>query len=278
MSESLLEKWREQLRARVEAFDADGEIDVSGMRPLPPAEHIRRVNSAEKAEPRVFLRSGASDLLAIVDTLVEVVESRTHSATERPTQSAGLSFPARPAVMELGCGVGRLLRHAPPPTLARIVATDVNAESLDWCRANLPDVEYHHHDSLPPIASLPAMAFDIIYAHSVFTHIPLERQLAWLREVERLLRPGGWLAATFLGSAQQDALLDAAQRDRLSAEGAIQIFPEPAPGTSGGGPPTAYGAVCQTIAHQEAAIGSVFDLCARRQRHGRQDVLVVRRR
>jgi SAM-dependent methyltransferase len=153
----------------------------------------------------------------------------------------------------------------------------VNAESLDWCRTNLPEVEYHHHGPLPPIASLPAAGFDIIYAHSVFTHIPLERQVAWLRELERLLRPGGWLAATFLGSAQQDALLNAEQRASLSANGAIQVHPAWVPGTTSEGP-MAFGAVCQTITHQDARVGKVFELCARRERHGRQDVLALRRR
>jgi SAM-dependent methyltransferase len=269
MSEPFLDQWRQDLRARVATFDANDQVAASETRPLPPPALIRRVNSAEKADPCVFLHSGASDLLAIVETLVDAVESRT--------LGAGLPFPARPAVMELGCGVGRLLRHVPAPAQARVLATDVNTESLDWCRANLPEVEYHHDGPLPPIASLPAAAFDIIYAHSVFTHIPLERQLAWLRELERLLRPGGWLAATFLGSEQRDALLDAEQRASLSTNGAIQVHPEWAPGSTSDGP-TAFGAVCQTVAHQEATVGSVFELCTRRVRHGRQDVLALRRR
>lgn len=272
MNQGFLDRWRDDLRVKVAAFGANDRLaNEETQPPLPPPEHIRRVNSAEKAVPSVFLRSGASDLLAIVDTLADAVESWTHGGA-RP------ALPARPTVMELGCGVGRLLRHAPDPALAQIVATDVNAESLDWCRTNLPGVAYHHHGPLPPIASLPAMSIDIVYAHSVFTHIPLEHQLAWLREMARVLRPGGWLAATFLGRAQQEALLDAEQRARLAADGAIQIHPEWAPAPGGIDGPVAYGAVCQTVAHQEATVGSVFELGLRRERHGRQDVLIVRRR
>lgn len=305
MSKTFLDQWRQDLHTRVTRFADDermADIVAAEPWPLPPAELIRRVNSAEKADPQVFLRSGASDLLAIVETLADAVTTQ--------------SRPAVATVMELGCGVGRLLRHAPAasPAEARIIATDVNRESLDWCRANLPAIEYHQHDSLPPIDSLPASSVDIIYAHSVFTHIPLERQLPWLHELERLLRPGGYLAITFLGRAQQTALLDADQHARLAADGAIQIHPErateaaqPMPIAEGelqavrrivsaatrvepcrfidiGSPmridaaPVAYGVVCQTIAHQEAALSTIFDLRARRERPGRQDVVVARRR
>jgi SAM-dependent methyltransferase len=264
---TFLDQWRHGLRVKAAGFAASDPAAAAETLPLPAPEQIRRVNSAEKADLSVFLRSGVTDLLAIVDALADAIESRTSGVPP---------FPATPAIMELGCGLGRLLRHAPNPTLARVIATDVNAASLEWCRTNLPGIAYHLHGPLPPIASLPAASVDIIYAHSVFTHIPLERQLAWLREMERVLRPGGWLAATFLGRAQQEALLDAEQRARLAADGAIQIDPQRADGSSG--EPIAYGAVCQTGAHQEMMVGTVFDLCVRLERGDRQDVLVVRRR
>ena len=263
-----LNQWREELIAGSARFAASDAMVARQAQPLPPPELVRRVNSPEKADPSIFLRSGLGDLLAIVEALIRGIEAR-------PNQ--GPPVPAHPALMELGCGVGRLLRHVPVTAVARVVATDVNPETLDWCRANLPGIEYHRHCTVPPIASLPAAGFDIIYAHSVFTHIPLERQIVWLQELERLLRPGGWLAATFLGREQIDALLDAEQRAILSVRGAIEIHPEWPPGGPGGRP-AAYGAVCQTVAHQEAAFGMVFELCTRLRRPGRQDVVVLRRR
>ena len=262
MTSGFLDHWRQDLGARVAACSAGDTTIAAEGRPVPPPELILRINSAEKAEPRVFLRSGASDLLAIVETIADTVAQRGDT-----------SFPARPAIMELGCGVGRLLRHALPAAPARMVATDVDNTSLDWCRAHLPEAEYHFHGLVPPIASLPAATFDIIYAHSVFTHIPLERQAAWLEEMRRLLRPGGLLAATFLGRAQQDALLNAEQRATLLADGAIQIHPN----WNGSETPAAYGAVCQTIAHQEARLGTALEVCRRKERNERQDVVVARR-
>ena len=267
MRRPFLDHWRDDLRAIATALDTHGSRDRGDARPIPPPELIRRVNSAEKADAAVFLRSGVSDLQAIVETLADAVESRTRDR-EPP-------FPAHPTIMELGCGLGRLLRHAPDPALAHVIATDVNAGSLDWCRAHLLNVDYHLHGPLPPIASLPAASIDVVYAHSVFTHVPLEHQTVWLRELARLLRPAGWLAITCLGHVQQEALLNEEEQAILRTTGAIQIRPEYMPGHDD---PVMYGAVCQTVADQEATVGAVFDIVRRRERHARQDVVVARRR
>lgn len=267
MRRQLLDRWRDDLGATVTALGTNGPIVTADARPVPLPEIIRRVNSAEKADASVFLRSGASDLLAIVETLADAV------ASSMPDGESPRS--AHPTIMEMGCGVGRLLRHAPEPALARMIATDVNAASLGWCRTHLPGVDYHLHGPLPRIASLAAASIDVVYAHSVFTHIPLEHQVVWLRELERLIRPGGWLAITLLGRAQQEALLNEQQQAILRTNGEVQIYPDAIPGHGGS---VTYGAVCQTVARQEAAVGEVFDIARRQQRHGRQDVVVARRR
>jgi len=41
--------------------------------------------------------------------------------------------------------------------------------------------------------------FDLIYAHSVFTHIDLDSQIAWLAEFRRLTVPGGFVRITTMG-------------------------------------------------------------------------------
>ena len=128
---------------------------------------------------------------------------------------------------------------------------------------------------MPPIASVPAASIDVVYAHSVFTHIPLEHQVVWLRELERLIRSGGWLAITFLGRAQQEALLNEQQQATLRMKGEVQIDPGAMPGHEGS---VTYGAVCQTVARREAAVGAWFEIARRRERHSRQDVVVARRR
>src|SRR6185503_21358796 len=38
--------------------------------------------------------------------------------------------------------------------------------------------------------------FDVVYAYSVFTHLPEDVQTHWLAEISRVLKPGGVLVAT----------------------------------------------------------------------------------
>jgi SAM-dependent methyltransferase len=217
------------------------------------------VNAPDKAEPRVFVQSGLADLLAVVEAL----------------DAAGGALPEGAAILELGCGVGRLLRHLPDGR-GRVAATDINEDCLAWCRANLPGIECHLHGSTPPIGTLAGEAFDLIYANSVFTHIPLERQHAWLTEARRLLRPGGWLVATVLGVTHADLLLDPTARALLASRGELEVHPEQTADASDGSP-TAFGAVFQTRKQQEAAFGAVFEECTVRERPGSQDIIVSRR-
>jgi SAM-dependent methyltransferase len=253
-SEPALGQWRARLERRLAAARAG---DLSDPAPLPPVSLIASVNAPDKTDPRVFVESGLGDLLALVDAL----------------DAAGGVLPERPAVLELGCGVGRLLRHV-PPELADVTATDINENALAWCRANLQHVECHHHGPEPPIAALGGERFDLVYANSVFTHIPLDRQHDWVSEVHRLLRPGGWIVATVLGATHQELLLDAAGRSELAERGALQITPVP---SAEGGEPVAWGAVFQSAPRLEALFGALFERFTLRERPGWQDVIVARR-
>jgi ubiquinone/menaquinone biosynthesis C-methylase UbiE len=47
----------------------------------------------------------------------------------------------------------------------------------------------------PPLA-YEANHFDFIYALSVFTHLPESLQTAWMSELARVLKPGGYLLMT----------------------------------------------------------------------------------
>src|SRR3546814_6253266 len=55
-------------------------------------------------------------------------------------------------------------------------------------------------DLTPPLAFADE-SFDLVYALSVFTHIPLELQRDWLDELRRVLVPGGYLLCTVTDDA-----------------------------------------------------------------------------
>jgi 2-polyprenyl-3-methyl-5-hydroxy-6-metoxy-1,4-benzoquinol methylase len=103
------------------------------------------------------------------------------------------------AVLDFGCGCGRTSRHWGRP----IHGTDVQSELVEWCQQHLPG-SYRVNDPEPPTA-YPDSLFDVVYAVSVFTHLTEDRQVRWLGEFARLIRPGGLLMLTTHG-------------DRLAAE------------------------------------------------------------
>jgi SAM-dependent methyltransferase len=99
-------------------------------------------------------------------------------------------------VLDIGCGVGRLTRVI-AETAAHVHAIDVSAEMLQQARelnAHLTNVTWHHGDgtTLHPVADA---SVDAVVSHVVFQHIPDPAiTLGYVREMGRVLRPGGWAA------------------------------------------------------------------------------------
>jgi ubiquinone/menaquinone biosynthesis C-methylase UbiE len=99
-------------------------------------------------------------------------------------------------VVDIGCGIGRMTR-ALAARADRVIAIDVSGEMLTRARslnAHLDNVEWIHGDgqSLAPIADASA---DGCFSHVVFQHLPdPDTTLAYVRDMGRVLRPGGWAA------------------------------------------------------------------------------------
>lgn len=114
----------------------------------------------------------------------------------RMLASVGARLGSQDTVLDLGCGVGRLAR-----VLARRVAhvhgIDVSAEMLTRARGNLVEeanVTLHQGDGtgLDPIDDA---SVDAVVSLVVFQHIPDPSvTLGYVREMGRVLRPGGWAA------------------------------------------------------------------------------------
>jgi SAM-dependent methyltransferase len=106
----------------------------------------------------------------------------------------GAEIPTEATVVEIGCGVGRLTRVI-AARAARVVALDVSPEMLERARRHHPglaNVEWRLGDgiSLQPV---PDGSADVCISHVVFQHIPDPAiTLGYVREMGRVLRPGGW--------------------------------------------------------------------------------------
>ncbi len=101
------------------------------------------------------------------------------------------------AALDFGCGCGRtLLWLARQFPNVRWHGADVDAESIEWCRASIPGGVFSVNGALPPLPYDDG-SFDLIYGVSVFTHLSEEHQRAWLPELRRILKPRGLLLLSF---------------------------------------------------------------------------------
>jgi SAM-dependent methyltransferase len=101
------------------------------------------------------------------------------------------------AMLDFGCGCGRVIRywgrHSGP-----VHGTDYNPELIRWCERYLPFAQFRVNELDPPL-HYPDSSFDLIYALSVFTHLDEARQLAWMAELRRIAKPGGYVIITSHG-------------------------------------------------------------------------------
>ncbi len=98
----------------------------------------------------------------------------------------------------------------------RFFGVDLNPRSVRLCSGHLPG-SYAANRLQPPLEFPPA-AFDLIYAHSVLTHLTERVAQAWLAEFSRLLRPGGLAIITFHDEDYARAWAPASVQARLGAE------------------------------------------------------------
>ncbi len=123
----------------------------------------------------------------------------TRLAFERALAGIGRKLPEFRSILDFGAGCGRVLRWLEELTpAARIVGVDVDAPAVRWCRRHLPYVDVRKTSPLPPLPFADG-AFDLVYSHSVFTHLDENYQDRWLSELARIVRERGVVLATVNG-------------------------------------------------------------------------------
>jgi SAM-dependent methyltransferase len=149
--------------------------------PLPPARLRAQIGPAH-ADAEFFLRTGRAQAELVRELVRE----------------GGSSVDDSKAILDFGCGCGRILRHWGELPRTRVFGCDIDPRMVQWCDANLPfaDVSVNHLEPPLPYAD---SAFDLVYAFSVFTHLSVQLQHAWMQECLRVLRPNGWLLMSTLG-------------------------------------------------------------------------------
>lgn len=146
---------------------------------LPPDENTFRVAGAVSAS--FFLGSGASWFVKM---------------TKLYTELTGKPFAACGNVLDWGIGCGRIARffERDKPVLYGV---DIDAVNIAWCKQHLRWVKTAQTSPDPPLPFADGM-FELVYGHSVMTHLAEADQLAWLAELARVTKPGGYCLLTVL--------------------------------------------------------------------------------
>ncbi len=192
-AERLREGW---LSLRVHEQEASGPDGL----PVPPPR-LRLLVDGRTGEADAFLRLGAQMCDAI----------------QGAAAAAGAPAERMRAILDFGCGCGRVARHWRSSFVAQrdtkderwegpeIYGCDYNPELVAWCQANLPNLRATRNELAPPTPYVTG-SFDLVYALSVFSHLDEVLQRGWLAEFRRLLRPGGLLVLSVLGERMRHRL------------------------------------------------------------------------
>jgi SAM-dependent methyltransferase len=178
--------YRAYERVRSLRGSEDGEIDAGGL-PVPPPR--LRVEVAGTPGLEWFLESGRKQ--------AEIIRS----AAERN----GALLESSGSLLDFGCGCGRVLRHWAGLDGPDIHGSDYNERLVGWCAANLPFATTSVNQLEPPLRYEDGQ-FDLVYAISVFTHLPHDLERAWIAELSRIVAPAGLLLLTTHGDSYADRL------------------------------------------------------------------------
>lgn len=101
-------------------------------------------------------------------------------------------------VLDFGCGAGRMTRWLlDDASTNEIWGTDISAEHIIWCKQHLsPPFHFVTTTTLPHLP-FEDNTFSLIYAGSVFSHID-DLADAWVLELRRITKRGGFLYLTFM--------------------------------------------------------------------------------
>ncbi len=165
-------------------------------------------NERARLDAHFFVAFGGRDQTEeeFLATAADVLRSIESQIKRLPAKANRRAWRA----LEIGCGPGRLMkplsRH-----FGEIHGVDVSDEMIRLGRERLSDIP-HAHFHLTDGGTLPQFAdesFEFIYSYAVFQHIPTrELVLSYMREIRRLLKPGGLFHGQFNGLSRSGEAAD----------------------------------------------------------------------
>lgn len=156
--------------------------------PVPPTHLMRRVSGGGQVDKFLGIgRTICGDIMALINLADDT--------------KTWLSFES---ILDFGCGCGRVTRFLPRGL--DVSGVDIDDEAINWCQENLSSVATFKSNKPDPPLDYSDQTFDFIYCISVFTHLPLEMERAWIKELKRVLRPDGWLLISTLSDTEVECV------------------------------------------------------------------------
>lgn len=232
---------------------------VVGQQTLPPPLLRYRVHGA--FDQASYVRNGRAIAQALTDAL----------------HGAGVKL-SHMDVLDFACGPGRVICEFRTHTReCRMYGSDIDAEAIAWAQLHLADVAAFSVNGAAAPSDFRDNQFDVIYCVSLFTHLDEPAQDQWLREMARILKPGGMFVTTAHGrhtlvsctTAERAQL----QRDgfvyRVDRRGRFKVD----------GLPDFYQTAFHTRAYVAAHWGSVLPIVRHIEGglNGQQDIVIMRK-
>ena len=167
--------------------------------PIPPKD--LRIKVAGSKDGQWFLEGGENGFDCVLECL----------------KRTSIDICQLKSILDFGCGCGRVLRYWHNIPDMEINGCDYNPRLISWCKKNIPFGHYVVNQLEPP-TPYPEHKFGLIYAFSVFTHLPEDLQLAWFREMRRILVLRGYLIFSTQGDRYMNKFSNTERNDYLSGK------------------------------------------------------------
>lgn len=137
----------------------------------PPVANVRRTSGTDEFSK--FVHDG------------RLIAKRVSTHIREYVGEAGLS------ILDFGCGAGRV---ALPMYFEHGLVThacDIDESATSYVSSVLP-IDVRVTPFKPPLP-YDDDTFDVVYSISIWTHLTIEDQISWLKEMRRIIKPGGYL-------------------------------------------------------------------------------------
>ena len=171
--------WTERLVIALECDNANSLVGRVLDMSLPSLGDISVIQTESKANPFLFQASGARSAVILVEELKEF----------------GFNPRKMNSILEFGVGYARILRWFSLLPV-RLSGCDATAAVIDWCNLYVPQIATFTCTRFQPPLPYGDRQFDFVYANSVFTHIQHKDTRLWIAELQRVVKPGGFVITT----------------------------------------------------------------------------------